>query len=101
MQLPISKLFCRFLCSASRFSYGHHALNDLNLKLDPGSVGVSVESGTGRVVCGLTPCQDGWGRVGVWRESGTGRGRIGVDFVSSWEGSGRGPGRVGDGSGQG
>ena len=49
---------------------------------------------------GLTPCQVGPGRVGVWVESGTGGGRIGVDSVSSRAGSGRGLGRVGDGWGR-
>ena len=48
---------------------------------------------------GSTPCQVGWGRVGVWVESGTGRGRVGVDSVSNRPGSSRGMGGVGNGSG--
>ena len=51
------------------------------------------------VVLGSTPCQVGWGRVGVWVELGTSRGRVGVDSVSSRPGSSRGLGGVGDGSG--
>merc|ERR1712026_91041 len=59
------------------------------------------DRGPGRVrdVLERTPCQVGWGWVGVWVESGTGRGRVGVDSVSSWVVSDRGPGRVRDGSG--
>ena len=90
-----------------------------------GPVGLWVESGTGRsrvgvrlhvnlggvesgsgssrgqvgVMLGSTPCQFGWGRVGVQVESGVGWGRVGVDSVSSSVRSGRGLGRVGDGSG--
>ena len=52
------------------------------------------------VVVGSTPCQVGWGRVGVWVESGTGRGRVGVDSVSSRAGSSWGLGRVGTGRGR-